>query len=104
MIPALTCYMFPPTDLAPSTILSESVCSDFPPSPITSHVSHAQIKPSHYSRAFLINNAGSLGDLSKLAHEYTDVKELTAFMTLNFTTMVALTYAFSPLWRPWRLL
>ena len=51
-----------------------------------SHVS-VHIKPSHYSRAFLIDNAGSLGDLSKLAPEYTSVSELTAFMTLKFTSI-----------------
>jgi hypothetical protein len=50
-----------------------------------------QVAGTEYDQVFLIHNVGSLGDLSKKAHEYENIEQLNRFMTLNFTGMVALT-------------
>lgn len=55
---------------------------------------HFQVAHTQYDRVFLIHNVGSLGDLSKQAHEYESIEQLNRFMTLNFTGMVALTTRF----------
>ncbi|XP_060684113.1 sepiapterin reductase-like [Hemiscyllium ocellatum] len=42
-------------------------------------------------RLLLINNAGSLGDLSKFVIDFTQPAEVSNYMTLNFTSCVCLT-------------
>lgn len=51
-----------------------------------------QFNGKDFKRVTLVNNAGSLGDLSKTVSEYQDLGDISAYISLNLTSVVVLTY------------
>ncbi|KJE90952.1 sepiapterin reductase [Capsaspora owczarzaki ATCC 30864] len=54
----------------------------------------AQTDMSRFERALLINNVGSVGDLSSTVAGYSDAAAIQQFITLNMTSVILLTSAF----------
>ena len=45
-----------------------------------------QIEPSKFSSAVLVNNAGTLGDITKMISSHSDVEKIHCYMGLNVTS------------------
>ncbi|CAH1258648.1 SPR [Branchiostoma lanceolatum] len=62
-----------------------------------------QVDPTDYDHALLVNNAGSVGNVSRRTWEHCDPKELDSYFNLNVASAVSLTAKFLEFVRPGNL-
>lgn len=52
------------------------------------------VAPAHIEHVILINNAGSLGDISRFTKSFTDMAEVNSYLSLNVSSFLCLTAQF----------